>query len=738
MSIKPFSEVNIADGSSPGSGVDTIEEIYTPALANCTKHQRLTFSFSSNVLLELSEGIEALVDNGGSIDLVIGQPVTEKEEKSIFLGAKDANKGGGYNDLCLLKLKQLFREIEEINDPNQKEGLPFKFGLLTNLIGAGKLNIKFSFKKARLENPAAPGLQHLKSCIFYGVNNEIIVWESSGNFSRNALRESAESVSVFKSWDIETGYNRHAERIITTFERFWSKDPTLDEWKTVDVPSNFYTLFSQKFPSTNARNKQKTELNINTSTSEGSKTLLDESASIKSEKIILFKHQEDVLKNWQKNNFTGLVEHATGSGKSYTGIFAIKKFFDERNGSNAIIIVPGKILLNQWKKDLQKIFPKAIVSFVGGSLNPKWRDNLHIYTKTQEQKQIVIAVRASASKQDFIDGVSQGDHLMLLADEVHTLGANDSKKILTLDVGARMGLSATVNRSNDPEGTKRIRDYFGVKLEPLYGIKEAIEDNRLVKYYYHPQKILLTASEEDEWIKLSKEIRQKVAAFMSKKNIKKTSFPGSIKMLLIQRAAISKEAANKINSAVNILKENYDEEKSHRWLVYCQSKIQLEQLGLKLSEYNLEYYKYYSDLPEDGKIKSLELFEKKGGIMLSIKCLDEGVDIPAADHALILASSSNRREYIQRRGRVLRTDKNNYAKRAYIFDLVTTSINTKTESIKSLVRTEVMRGLEFAENAENKSTSTNFLNNILIDYDLPESYDMHFLDEFEDDEIKKN
>ena len=68
MSIKPFSEVNIADGSSPGSGVDTIEEIYTPALANCTSHQRLTFSFSSNVLLELAEGIEVLIDNGGSID----------------------------------------------------------------------------------------------------------------------------------------------------------------------------------------------------------------------------------------------------------------------------------------------------------------------------------------------------------------------------------------------------------------------------------------------------------------------------------------------------------------------------------------------------------------------------------------------------------------------------------------------------------------------------------------------
>ncbi len=735
MSIKPFSQIEIADGSSPGEGVDTVEEIYTPALANCTKHQRLTFSFSSNVLLELVHGIEALIDNGGSIDLVIGQPVTEQEEKSINLGTKDANKRGGYDELCLLRLKQLFREIEEIEDPNKKEGLPFKLGLLTNLIGSGRLNIKFSFKKARIENPAAPGIQHLKSCIFYGSNDEIIVWESSGNFSRNALRESAESVSVYKSWDPESGYNRHADRIIRTFERFWNKDRTLEDWKTVDVPSEFYSKFSKKFPSSNSTNTQKTQSNTKSSfTSDKKSNLTEQIKDHEIEKISLYEHQKDVIKNWQDNNFKGLVEHATGSGKSFTGIFAIKKFFKEKNGSNAIIIVPGEILLHQWKEDIDKIFPEAITSFVGASMNPKWRKNLHIYTRTQEQKQIVIAVRASASKQDFIDGVSQGNHLMLLADEVHTLGSSDSKKILTLNVGAKMGLSATVDRANDPEGTKRIREYFGAKLEPKYGIKEAISDKRLVKYYYHPKKIFLTSSEEDEWITLSNEIRQKVASFMSKKNIKNTSFPKSIKMLLIQRARIAKEAENKTNRAIEILKKHYNEEETQRWLVYCQSKNQLNELGSKLSENNLEYFKYYSDLADDGKTKSLEMFEKNGGIMLSIKCLDEGVDIPAADYALILASSSNRREYIQRRGRVLRIDKQNYAKRANIFDLITTSANTKAESMKSLVRTEVIRGIEFSENAENSTTATHFLKNILIDFEMPEDKHMHLLEEFEDDE----
>ena len=160
-------------------------------------------------------------------------------------------------------------------------------------------------------------------------------------------------------------------------------------------------------------------------------------------------------------------------------------------------------------------------------------------------------------------------------------------------------------------------------------------------------------------------------------------------MLLIKEQELQRKR-KKTNRAIEILKKHYNEEETQRWLVYCQSKNQLNELGSKLSENNLEYFKYYSDLADDGKTKSLEMFEKNGGIMLSIKCLDEGVDIPAADYALILASSSNRREYIQRRGRVLRIDKQNYAKRANIFDLITTSANTKAESMKSLVRTEVI------------------------------------------------
>ena len=127
-------------------------------------------------------------------------------------------------------------------------------------------------------------------------------------------------------------------------------------------------------------------------------------------------------------------------------------------------------MLHQWKEDIDKIFPEAITSFVGASMNPKWRKNLHIYTNSRA-KTNCDCCQSIASKQDFIDGVSQGNHLMLLADEVHTLGSSDSKEILTLNVGAKMGLSATVDRANDPEGTKRIREYFGAKLEPKYGIK---------------------------------------------------------------------------------------------------------------------------------------------------------------------------------------------------------------------------------------------------------------------------
>jgi superfamily II DNA or RNA helicase len=96
------------------------------------------------------------------------------------------------------------------------------------------------------------------------------------------------------------------------------------------------------------------------------------------------------------------------------------------------------------------------------------------------------------------------------------------------------------------------------------------------------------------------------------------------------------------------------------------------------------------------KDETLNLFASQGGILLAIKCLDEGIDIPAATHALILASSQNPREYIQRRGRVLRSNKQSGKFKADIFDVLTLDESDIPVMVNELVRME-----SFAEDADN-------------------------------------
>ena len=248
--------------------------------------------------------------------------------------------------------------------------------------------------------------------------------------------------------------------------------------------------------------------------------------------------------------------------------------------------------------------------------------------------------------------------------------------------------------------------------------------------------VSLNAEEEESWIEQSKKISAEWAKYEANKA--KKAMPGKLKMMLIERAKISKKASNKTKKAVDVIKKNYKHDEVQRWLVYCQDLEQLGELQQKLFKEGFICSVYYSDLEEETKKVTLEEFYNKGGILLSIKCLDEGVDIPAADHALILASSSNKREYIQRRGRVLRVDKNNVFKRAKVFDLMTVAQSLNDKYIRSLVRTELTRAFEFSEHARNRSVTQIKIEELLKKYNI-DIKDSVYVDKddisYEDDNI---
>jgi superfamily II DNA or RNA helicase len=276
---------------------------------------------------------------------------------------------------------------------------------------------------------------------------------------------------------------------------------------------------------------------------------------------------------------------------------------------------------------------------------------------------------------------------MLVADEVHRLGSPRRRSVFTIDSDWRLGLSATWRREGDPGGSDAILDYFERVLEPPYTLADAIRDGHLCKYRYLIHEIELDEDERNHWLEFSRRIGRAIAQAGGEVS-------ESAKHLMIQRARIVKGARGKVRLARDVLENNY--EPGQAWLVYCDDSAQLRALKEACTQRGLHTFEYHTNMTGDADV-ALEEFSLSGGIMLSINCLDEGVDIPRISHALILASSTTRREFIQRRGRVLRQHETK--RRAVIHDLLVLAGNFDDPETVGFVRTELARATEFAMSA---------------------------------------
>jgi superfamily II DNA or RNA helicase len=161
--------------------------------------------------------------------------------------------------------------------------------------------------------------------------------------------------------------------------------------------------------------------------------------------------------------------------------------------------------------------------------------------------------------------------------------------------------------------------------------------------------------------------------------------------ILRQRARISKRASGKAAIARNVLAQNYRD--GDRWLVYCNDVEHLREVRSEIDQLGFDVLEYHSQDSGDHNA-TLNYFTNRGGVLLAIKCLDEGIDIPLINRALILASSTNPREYVQRRGRVLRRSPGKYS--AQIYDVIVTGADGL-----AITPSEVSRALEFAEDSRN-------------------------------------
>ncbi len=424
----------------------------------------------------------------------------------------------------------------------------------------------------------------------------------------------------------------------------------------------------------------------------------------------LREYQQQAVSNWFANKGRGTLKMATGSGKTITGLAIATELYQKIGLQVLLIVCPYRHLVTQWARECQSFNLEPILAF---ETVRSWQSQLStaLYNTHAGNQQLLTIITTNTT---LISAGFQSqlkyfpDKTLIIGDEAHNLGSRRTEESLPRNIGLRLGLSATPERYFDEEGTDSLLSYFGSVLQPELTLADAIYQGALVHYLYYPILVELTESETAFYAKLTKRIGW---ALNSKENISIQN-NDTVTSLLMQRARLIGSAANKLNALRELMIGRL--ETSHT-LFYCgdgsvegelsqESSRQLAAvtrlLGTELG-YRVNTYTADTALAQREELRQqFERGELQG--LVAIRCLDEGVDIPAIKTAVILASSGNPRQFIQRRGRILRPHPGK--ERATLFDMIVLPPDLGRETLeveRNLLRKELRRFLEFADLADN-------------------------------------
>lgn len=697
---------------------NVISDFYIPVLRESVIYKRAVGFFSSSALLAISSGICSLIENGGTIQLIASPRLQPDDIEAINDGLK--RKEDVIKEVLLRELHDPVGRYEEA-----------RLNLLSNLIAAGRLEIKIAIMEVNNEI----GMFHEKMGLMYDADNNIIAFSGSMNESSNAFVTNYEAIDVFASWtkDEERVYCKQS-----AFNAMWNDyEPSI---RVLDFPDVCDEII------------QKYRINTLIDTSLDDDSIVDLSSqevdmeSIKGPTIPpsvnMRQYQLDAIDEWERNGYSGIFDMATGTGKTYTALAAIATLYKEKAGNLAVIIVcPYQHLVEQWKDDVLKFGMRPIICY-SASVQKNWRERLKTavtsFNLSVQDHFCMLTTNATFSSDYVQEQINRlKGNVLLVVDEAHNLGADKLSNTLRAHIPFRLALSATIDRHGDPEGTEKLYSYFGKKCIE-YSLKDAIDNNMLTPYYYYPIPVSLNETELNEYLELTQKISKNSHTDKNGKPV----LSEYAKMLLIKRARIVAGATEKIQKLKEVM---FDYKDDNQILVYCgattindadyregmpsgeetrQIDIVADMLG---NSYGMRITKFTSEESADERERIKENFSEGVHLqaLIAIRCLDEGVNIPSIKTAFILASSTNPKEYIQRRGRVLR--KYPGKKFATIYDFITLPIPLervdKTDpdviaSTQSLAKREICRMKDFASIAENPYDSDLLIADIKKKYDI--------------------
>ncbi|MDJ0593476.1 MAG: DNA phosphorothioation system restriction enzyme [Pleurocapsa sp. MO_226.B13] len=431
-------------------------------------------------------------------------------------------------------------------------------------------------------------------------------------------------------------------------------------------------------------------------------------------------YQHQAVANWLENKGRGILKMATGSGKTIVALAIATELYQQIGLQLLLIVCPYRHLVKQWSRECQKFNLQPIIAM---NKVEDWQGKLsnQLYN-LQNQSQSFLTVITTNSSLITAGMQSQLKYFpaktLIVGDEAHNLGSSRLESCLPRNIGLRLALSATPERQYDELGTEALVNYFGEIIQPEFPLADAIAQGALVRYLYYPVLVELTNSEASIYAKLTKRI-----GWILNKN-PRFQDNDTLTSLLTKRSRLVATAANKLTKLKELMSSRLDT--SHT-LFYCGDGYlandvrQIDAVTHLLGkELGYRVNTYTTDTPlevRENLRRQFESGELQG--LVAIRCLDEGIDIPAIQTAVILASSSNPRQFIQRRGRILRPHPNK--KQATLFDTIVIPPNLEREIWeveKNLLRKELIRFITFAELADNSSEATSKLLQLQDRYQL--------------------
>lgn len=678
------------------------EDFFLPVLAEAAVYKRAVGYFSLGVLLNAPSAISRLVDAQGRMEIIFGKLIAAADFDAIREGLVNPWEG------------QALPSFAEMIAGNPDSLLAYRIRLLAWLFASERLEMKVALRPE--------GLFHQKIGVLEDRFGDHISFSGSMNETISALdpRYNSEEISVFRSW--KDGQREYVSNHQEKFETLWSGD-TGSATVVTPLPEAIAAglrFVADQFPDApTARGEDEAVRSFIAERIDAKRSVPSVPAEVHGQPFAMRKHQLSALKEWSENGYNGILELATGAGKTITAIYAATKTIEQNEGMLLIVAVPYQDLADQWCEEL-KLFNIMPLRCYGS--RGDWEPSLQAFVARNRDEQreflAIVVVNRTLTSDHFQSYVNQLDHarLFFIGDECHHHSAEGFEGRLFPNARFRIGLSATPFHYLDEERNERLRAVYDRSVY-RYTLADAVGDEVLTPYEYHPIPVELTQDETIEYVELSDQIARAFAAAQGK------NAEGSkqkLTSLLMKRARLVGSAENKLPMLEALLASQPQIDPYS--LFYCgdgrtafggnetdADRLEADDLFMKqrhavsrlLQKQGVRVSPFTSDENRWQRREILSRFKNgETEALVAIRCLDEGIDVPACRTAYLIASSRNPRQFVQRRGRILRRSPGKDFAKIYDFVVVMPqSAIASQQAAGDFLRAELGRVADFAQNS---------------------------------------